>query len=163
DNGLGDGVAALCGSPRSARLECLDLTGNAITPEVARQRAGPTAWTQLRTLLLDSNDINDAALQVLTDGLLRIEWLRRTRNWITTAGVSALTSSARLDRLKCLDLGDNPLGPEGAKAIARCAALGELRQLDLHACDIGVEGMLADAQLQRLHRPALQGAAYRRA
>jgi uncharacterized protein (TIGR02996 family) len=163
DNAVGDGAAVLCRSPRSAELECLDLTSTAITSESVQHLAGPPAWTRLGTLLLDHNDINDAALPALTTGLVHIGWLGLTGNWIGPAGMSALTKSANLGGLKRLDLGENPLGAEGAKVIARCAALGELTHLDLHACGIRVEGMLALAESPYLNKLTTLNLMYNRA
>lgn len=69
-------------------------------------------------------------------------------------GISRITMSDHLDRLRRLDLGFNQLGPEGAAAVASSGALEELRILKMDDNYLGAEGADVFAHaggLPRLH------------
>lgn len=105
------------------RVPVLDLTGNAITPEVlalllARPPAGERGEplpVRLRDLDLGQNELGEAGARVLAGAkvLGELKALRLRGCGIPDAGVHLLARSPHLGRLLHLDLGNNPVGDRG--------------------------------------------------
>ncbi len=178
-NQLGDkGVAALASvaapSLRMLRLKCNDigplgaqalehpdLVGQLVHLDLRWNRLGAggaealaaAAPGELRTLVLDRNEIGDAGLRALSRSPLMVglSELCIGRNHIGDRGIQALAQAPCL-QLRSLNLWHNDLGAMGAKALADCPSLAFLAHLDLGGNRIGSEGVTAIARSTSLTR-----------
>ncbi len=118
------------------RLEEIDLTHCKIGPEGAIALSRSPAFTALRRIDLQDNDLDSAAVAAIARA-----------SWIATLDRLTLSNNAKVDS-------------EGAKALADCPALGGLEWVDVGDCGIGPEGGLALARsphFQKLSSMILAG------
>ena len=159
-NAIGDGgLALLARSPSLPRLRSLALTDyDSIGGEGVRSLAGSVLRSELRSLDLSGNDVNDAGIRALVESpyLIRLHTLRISANHIGDTGVAALAESTLLQRLvrrnPHLDLRQNGIGPAGAAALAASVHLAHVGSLDLSGNYLGSDGLAALAASPHLNR-----------
>jgi uncharacterized protein (TIGR02996 family) len=165
-NGLGPGEAQEMASGRwhLARLERLNLAGNALGPAGVEALADSYLLDGLTALSLGANGIGDEGVSALGQGryYLRRRWteLSLAGNGIGPDGAQALLELPDLERLTRLDLEHNTLGAPGAEVLASCPRLANLTDLNLGRNRLGpagVEELLASPHLTRLQRLNLRG------
>jgi uncharacterized protein (TIGR02996 family) len=111
---------------------------------VVHDLAGCPYLARVRSLDLESNDLGDADLEVLTSSphLGELSTLLLWCNRVGDAGVRALLGGS-LPRLVRLDLSNNTVGDEGAEALAASLFLKQISMLDLTGNRITDAGALA--------------------
>ena len=116
---------------------------------------------QLRKLVLDDCDIDNAAAEQIASGFQTLEVLELPSNRMTTKGVAALAASknlATVGRVAFTRVGGSP--PFGAKSLAAFAdalVWKKLRSLGLGACNIRAEGAALLDAFDKLVELELQG------
>jgi uncharacterized protein (TIGR02996 family) len=111
---------------------------------VVHDLAGCPYLGRVRTLDLESNDLGDTDLEVLTSSphLGELSTLLLWSNRVGDAGARALLGGS-LPRLVRLDLSNNTVSDEGAEALAASLLLKQLAMLDLTGNRITDAGALA--------------------
>src|SRR5262249_12151002 len=121
------GARSLAESPFLTRLHELDLGGvdpyhggdNHVGAEGVAALAASSTLSNLRSLRLDWNELDDEAVRLLasTKHLTHLHALELWANQIGAAGAAALARSPALGGLVVLSLPANQIGPEGAAAL----------------------------------------------
>ena len=180
------GLQSLLGARACAQLAVLDLSGNAITVELARALADSrqlepqilrlagcsigvrqiealcaAPWlAELEELDLGDNLVLDAGATALARvPFKRLRTLALGSCEIGKVGGAALLGSHHLAKLRYLRLHKNAIGDRAAAALAKSRARS-IEDLDLHACAIGEAGVHAlaeSANLRALRRWQLGG------
>jgi uncharacterized protein (TIGR02996 family) len=139
------GLGRLLESAALGQLRELNLDGAIKKGDAAGAFRSASGLPQLRTLLLNSNDMGDGGLRVLLRAPLvaRLESLSLAENAISDMGARAIAECAALKGLKRLELGQNPITDAGAQTLLGSPHLGRLRWL-------GLSRDLSDATRQRM-------------
>jgi uncharacterized protein (TIGR02996 family) len=135
----------LLGGAQASSLRVLDLTSWRKSGADVATLAGCPALRGLIWLNLESNKLNDQAVQALsrTTGLPRLAVLNLLYCHIGDRGAVALANWSELAGVRCLHLNGNDFGPDGARALAASPHLPEVRHLCIDAQKIGVNGLAA--------------------
>lgn len=154
---LGDeGFAALCGSPATANLRALNVTGNELGADALAGLGG--GLPRCTSLVLTGNPLGDDGIEGLRrwKHLAGVEALYLSRCELSGDAVGALLGGLVFERLDKLCLAENEdLGDDAARAIAANAArLPRLRHVDLDRTGLSEAGVraLAAAKLPALRR-----------
>lgn len=139
----------LAASPHLSTLRKLELANCRLGPVGAEAVAASERFPNLQRLGLAKNDIGIARLQTLTrtNGFLRVPVLDLADNKLSAAGLQVILNrypfpvDAAANRLRDLDLSNNPLGDDGMRVLAACRHLANLRILRLVNCGISDEGV----------------------
>ena len=134
------------GLAKNTALKVLEIIHSARNiPEIAWQSIFSAFSTgKVESLILHSNELNDASMQSLSNALLHnttLKWLSLCSNRaITNAGWVALSTSLRGIMLEKLDMSDNSIGDIGINALTSALENNfSLRELTLSVLnDIGV-------------------------
>jgi Leucine-rich repeat (LRR) protein len=154
---------ARCGLTRFPATECeslleLDLGDNRLGTAGAVALAEEESLSQLRSLDLRFNDIEDEGVHALCRLNAPLESLNLRGNRITETGANAIATARNFGSVVHLDLGANPIGDSGAVALMRDESLCTLERLSLANCgitDAGVTALVATGALGGLRELSL--------
>lgn len=112
----------------------LMLSGQGITPEVARLLWNSPRMKEVSWLDLDDNRLGDEGVIELSrcEFLINVQYLNLNKNGITDKGLTALAQSKCLPKLKRLHLKNNPIGGEGIISLFNSPNLEGLQTFQLH-------------------------------
>lgn len=120
-----------------AGLEAMLLRGaSASALEVIATRR---ALSGLQRLSVTGNQVGNAGLEALANGVLRLSTLYAARAGLDDEGVAAFVMSDAVTPLEHLALGGNDLGDESLEAIISSQTLKKLRKLELCGGDFSAE------------------------
>lgn len=147
-------MAELANFPYLSRVRVLDLELNDLTDSDLELLAGSPYLTNLTTLLLWSNRLEDAAVIALSRAVApQLTRLDLSGNLIGNEGILALAKSPLLSQLTLLDLGANRIDEIAALALAASPFATSLCWLNLCKNPISVTGQnaLRDRFGHRVH------------